>query len=287
MPLLEIQELDHTYSPGTPFAARALEGINLTIEAGEFIGLVGHTGSGKSTLVQHLNGLLKPTSGRILVDGVDYQADQAGLPLLRQKVGLVFQYPEYQLFEETVKKDIAFGPSNLGLKGQELEDRVLDSMKRVGLDPETIGDKSPFELSGGQKRRVAIAGILAMKPGILVLDEPTAGLDPHGSQDILGEIKRIFEEEETTIILVSHSMDEVARLATRVIVMDQGRVVMDGPPRQVFKNRKELEDLGLGVPEARALMDDLVDRGLDLDPDCLDIDEAREALFRYLGVEDA
>ncbi|MDO5036774.1 MAG: energy-coupling factor transporter ATPase [Tissierellia bacterium] len=284
MPLLSIRQVNHIYSPGTPFASQALKDINLDIEAGEFVGLIGHTGSGKSTLVQHLNGLLEPTSGEILIDGKNYQEEKDKLPLLRQRVGLVFQYSEYQLFEETVKKDIAFGPANLGLEGEELETRVLDAMERVGLDPDQVGDKSPFELSGGQKRRVAIAGILAMKPKILVLDEPTAGLDPHGSQEILGEIKTIFEKENTTIILVSHSMDEIARLATRMIVMERGQVVMDDVPREIFKREEDLVKIGLGVPQVRSLMGQLAKRGLDVDPDCISIEEARAELFKVLGV---
>lgn len=286
MPLLEIRNLNFIYSPGTPFAKQALKDINLTVEAGEFVGLVGHTGSGKSTLVQHLNGLIRPTSGDIIIDGKNYLKSEENLAPLRQKVGLVFQYPEYQLFEETILKDVAFGPENLGLAEKEVEARVHWALNKVGINPEKMGDKSPFELSGGQKRRVAIAGILAMKPSILVLDEPTAGLDPHGSYEILEEIRDIFETEDTTIFLVSHSMEEVARLATRMIVMDHGQVALDGPTREVFNQPKKLEAVGLGVPQVRRAMEDLKDLGLPINPNCLTVAEAREELLRYLKERD-
>lgn len=282
MSLLEIRNLNYVYSPGTPFAKHALKDINLTVEAGEFIGLVGHTGSGKSTLVQHLNGLIKPTSGEIMIDGINYLETKESLAPLRQKVGLVFQYPEYQLFEETILRDVAFGPENLGLSEEEVKERVYWALDKVAIDPEKIGDKSPFELSGGQMRRVAIAGILAMKPSVLVLDEPTAGLDPHGSFEILEEIRDIFETENTTIFLVSHSMEEVARLATRIIVMDQGQIALDGPTREVFNQPKKLESVGLGVPQVRRVMEDLSERGLPIDPNCLTVAEAKEELLRYL-----
>lgn len=282
MSLLEIRNLNYVYSPGTPFAKHALKDINLTVEAGEFIGLVGHTGSGKSTLVQHLNGLIKPTSGEIIIDGTNYLETKESLAPLRQKVGLVFQYPEYQLFEETILRDVAFGPENLGLSEEEVKERVYWALDKVAIDPEKIGDKSPFELSGGQMRRVAIAGILAMKPSVLVLDEPTAGLDPHGSFEILEEIRDIFETENTTIFLVSHSMEEVARLATRIIVMDQGQIALDGPTREVFNQPKKLESVGLGVPQVRRVMEDLSERGLPIDPNCLTVAEAKEELLRYL-----
>ncbi len=282
MPLLEIRNLNYVYSPGTPFAKHALKDINLTVEAGEFIGLVGHTGSGKSTLVQHLNGLIRPTSGEIIIDGKNYLDGKESLAPLRQKVGLVFQYPEYQLFEETILKDVAFGPENLGLSEDEVKERVYWALEKVSIDPKKMGDKSPFELSGGQMRRVAIAGILAMKPAVLVLDEPTAGLDPHGSYEILEEIRDIFETEDTTIFLVSHSMEEVARLATRMIVMDHGQVALDGPTREVFNQPKKLESVGLGVPQVRRVMEELKERGLPIEPNCLTVAEAKEELLRYL-----
>lgn len=282
MPLLEIRNLNYVYSPGTPFAKHALKDINLTVESGEFVGLVGHTGSGKSTLVQHLNGLIKPTSGEIIIAGKNYLKSKESLAPLRQKVGLVFQYPEYQLFEETILRDVAFGPENLGLSKEEVERRVHWALEKVGLDPEVMGEKSPFELSGGQMRRVAIAGILAMKPAILVLDEPTAGLDPHGSYEILEEIRDFFETENTTIFLVSHSMEEVARLASRIIVMDHGEVALDGPTREVFNQPKELEAVGLGVPQVRRVLEELKDRGLPINPNCLTVSEAKAELLRYI-----
>lgn len=285
MSRLSIKNINYIYNQGLPFAKQALKDINLEIQAGEFIGLIGHTGSGKSTLVQHLNGLIKPTSGEILLDGVNYYKESKELAILRQRVGLVFQYPEYQLFEETVMKDIAFGPNNLGLKEEQVNQRVLEAMDKVGLDPEIIGQKSPFELSGGQKRRVAIAGILAMKPDVLVLDEPTAGLDPHGVKEILHEIKKVFEGGETTIILVSHSMEEIAQLATRMIVMDHGQVAMDDIPREIFKRQEELEKIGLGVPQVRSAMTALKKAGLEINDDCITIDEALEELMKYWEVK--
>lgn len=285
MSRLSIQNLNYIYNQGLPFAKQALKDVNLEIGDGEFIGLIGHTGSGKSTLVQHLNGLIQPTSGQILLDGVDYHKEGKKLSVLRQKVGLVFQYPEYQLFEETVIKDIAFGPSNLGLGEEEVQARVLEAMERVGLDPDLVGEKSPFELSGGQKRRVAIAGILAMKPEVLVLDEPTAGLDPHGTKDILSEIKEIFQGGETTIVLVSHSMEEIAQLATRMVVMDHGQIVMDGSPREIFKREKELKEIGLGVPQVRSAINTLKELGLEINDDCITVDEAFQELLKYWEVK--
>lgn len=281
MSRLSIQNLNFIYNQGLPFEKQALKDINLEIQEGEFIGLIGHTGSGKSTLVQHLNGLIQPTSGRVLLDGEDYSKEGKKLSLLRQKVGLVFQYPEYQLFEETVLKDIAFGPSNMGLGEEEVQKRVLEAMEKVGLDPDQVGEKSPFELSGGQKRRVAIAGILAMEPQVLVLDEPTAGLDPHGSHEILTEIKKIFQGGKTTIVLVSHSMEEIAQLATRMIVMNKGQVAMDGPPREIFKREKDLKEMGLGVPQVRSAMNQLKDMGLEIEADCITVEEAYQELIKY------
>ena len=277
MPSISIRNVSYIYNEGLPFEKRALDDVSLDIGEGEFIALVGHTGSGKSTLVQHLNGLMEPTEGEILYDGVDYRK-KGNIATLRQKVGLVFQYPEYQLFEETIAKDIAYGPKNLGLSDEEVEERVRRAMAKVGLDYDEKGEQSPFALSGGQKRRVAIAGILAMEPEVLVLDEPTAGLDPRGSREILEEIRGIFESTGTTIVLVSHSMEEVARLASRVIVMDRGRVHMDGTPREIFAREKELRAIGLGVPQVRRTMTDLVAKGFDIEEDCITVDEAFDAL---------
>ena len=256
-----IEHLNYVYMAGGPYETKALDDVNLTIENGEFVGLIGHTGSGKSTLVQHLNGLLMPSSGRILVDGLDLADKATDRRAIRQRVGLVFQYPEYQLFEETVAKDIAFGPKNLGLDEQEIDRRVRHAMKRVALDYDKLHDRSVFELSGGQMRRVAIAGVLAMEPQVLVLDEPCAGLDPRGREEIMGLIKKLHEEAGTTIVMVSHSMDDVASLAERVIVMNHGEIVMDGVPRDVFSRGEELREIGLDVPQAVQLAEKLRERG--------------------------
>lgn len=281
MSRLSIRNVSYIYNEGMPFEKVALKDINLDIEKDEFIGLIGHTGSGKSTLVQHLNGLYAPTRGEILYDGIDYRKKGKKLSALRQKVGLVFQYPEYQLFEETVIKDIAFGAKNLGLGDEEVDRRVRSAMARVGLSYDEIGEESPFSLSGGQKRRVAIAGILAMEPEVLVLDEPTAGLDPHGSREILEEIRGIFETTDTTIVFVSHSMEEVARLATRLIVMDHGEVKMDGTPRKLFAREEELRAMGLGVPQVRSAMGKLVQAGIPVDENCITVEEAFEEIERW------
>lgn len=281
MSRISIRNVSYIYNQGMPFEKKALNNINLDIDAGEFIALIGHTGSGKSTLVQHLNGLNEPTMGEILYDGINYREKGKKIATLRQKVGLVFQYPEYQLFEETVKKDIAFGAINLGLSEEEVDGRVRRAMERVGLSYDDVGDESPFSLSGGQKRRVAIAGILAMEPEVLVLDEPTAGLDPHGSREILREIKGIYDTTDTTIVLVSHSMEEVAQLATRMIVMDKGEVRMDGTPRELFKREKELEAIGLGVPQVRSAMTMLREKGLDVEENCITVDEALKELTNW------
>ena len=278
MPSISIRNVSYIYNKGLPFEKRALDNVSLDIGEGEFIALVGHTGSGKSTLVQHLNGLMEPTEGEILYDGINYREKGNSIAVLRQKVGLVFQYPEYQLFEETIAKDIAYGPKNLGLSDEEVEDRVRRAMEKVGLDYDQKGEQSPFALSGGQKRRVAIAGILAMEPEVLVLDEPTAGLDPRGSREILEEIRGIFESTGTTIVLVSHSMEEVARLASRMIVMDRGRVSMDGTPREIFAREKELRAIGLGVPQVRRTMTDLAEKGIAIKEDCITVDEAFDEL---------
>lgn len=275
---MELKNVNYIYNPGTPFESHALKDVNLRVQRGEFIGLIGHTGSGKSTLVQHLNGLMHPTSGTIIVDGVDITVKKISLVNVRQKVGLVFQYPEHQLFEETVYEDIAFGPKNLGLNEAGVEERVREAMHRAGLDFETFKDRSPFELSGGQKRRVAIAGVLAMRPSVLVLDEPTAGLDPYGRDEVLGEIKNLYETTDMTIILVSHSMEDVARLVERILVMDQGQLVMDDTPRAIFKRADELETMGLGVPEITRFMRALKAKGLDVPTDVITVEEAYSIL---------
>ncbi|MBC8591556.1 energy-coupling factor transporter ATPase [Wansuia hejianensis] len=280
--IIKIDRLNFVYNPNTPFERKALDNINLEIKEGEFIGLIGHTGSGKSTLVQHLNGLIKPASGDIIIDGRNISKKDGSLKEVRQKVGLVFQYPEYQLFEETIYKDIAFGPKNLNLSEEEIHQRVKESMEIVGLDYEKLKDRSPFELSGGQKRRVAIAGVIAMKPKVLILDEPTAGLDPHGRDEILGEIQDIFKKQGITIILVSHSMEDVAKLVDRILVMDKGKLVMDGATREVFKNSEKLEEIGLGIPQITKFMRKFKAKGKDVRDDILTVEEAKVEIIRYL-----
>lgn len=282
MSLIEINNLMHIYSPGLPFEKKAVDDISLKIEENEFIGLIGHTGSGKSTFIQHLNGLLKPSSGEIIIDGTRVDKSGSNLTDLRKKVGLVFQYPEYQLFEETIERDIAFGPRNLDISEEEVHERVKASMESVGLDYETYKDKSPFELSGGLKRRVAIAGVLAMEPKVLILDEPTAGLDPRGRDEILSEIKSIHENRKITVILVSHSMEDVAKIAERIIVFDKGKVFLDGEPREIFRNEDKLLGVGLGIPQITSLMRALKKKGLDINEDAIIVEEAKESLKKYL-----
>ena len=278
-----IEKLNYVYMAGGPYETKALNDVSLTIGDGEFIGLIGHTGSGKSTLVQHLNGLLRPTSGRILVDGLDLADKQTDRRAVRRKVGLVFQYPENQLFEETVEKDIAFGPKNLGLDDAEISRRVREAMEKVALDYNRLKDRSVFELSGGQMRRVAIAGVLAMEPGTLVLDEPCAGLDPRGREEILGLIRRLHEQAGTTIVMVSHSMDDVASLAERVIVMNRGEVYMDGAPREVFSRGDDLRAIGLDVPQAVELAQRLRERGLPVPEGVYREEELQQAIEAILG----
>ena len=286
--IIEIKNLSYVYNPGTPFEKRALDDVSLSIKEGEFIGLIGHTGSGKSTLVQHLNGLMKPTSGEIIIDGESLSDKSTKLKNIRQKVGLVFQYPEHQLFEETIYKDIAFGPKNLGLPQEEVDERVKHAMELVGLDFEELKDRSPFELSGGQKRRVAIAGVIAMKPKVLVLDEPTAGLDPKGRDDILDEIRKLYEKENITIILVSHSMEDIARLVNRIFVMHKGKLSMDGSPREIFGRSDELEGMGLGIPQITKFMKKFKESGHAVKDDVLTIEEAKAEILKYLrGKKDA
>ena len=286
MPIV-IEHLNYVYMSGGPYETKALDDVSLTIGDGEFVGLIGHTGSGKSTLVQHLNGLLLPTSGKITVDGLDIADKNTDRRAIRRRVGLVFQYPENQLFEETVEKDIAFGPKNLGLDDKEIARRVRDAMRKVALDYDSLHERSVFELSGGQMRRVAIAGVLAMEPQVLVLDEPCAGLDPHGREEILGLIKRLHEESGTTIVMVSHSMDDVASLAERVIVMNHGQIVMDGAPRDVFSQGAALREIGLDVPQAVLLADKLRERGFDVPQGVYRIEEIKAVIEKIIGKGDA
>ena len=276
---IEVRHLTHTYSEGSAFQATAIRDVNLTIEDGEFVAVIGHTGSGKSTLVQHLNGLLKPTEGQVLVDGEDMFGEGVDKRKIRQKVGLVFQYPEYQLFEETVAKDIAFGPKNQGLSPEEIDRRVRTAMAHVHLDYDKYAERSPFELSGGQMRRVAIAGVLAMEPKVLILDEPTAGLDPRGRDRILGMVQELHAKGGTTVIMVSHSMDDVARLATRLVVMSKGELVATGTPREIFRQVDMMESIGLGVPEAARLCALLRQRGVKLPDDLYTPEELRDSLL--------
>ncbi|WP_027633240.1 energy-coupling factor transporter ATPase [Clostridium hydrogeniformans] len=278
---IKIENLTHIYMAKSPFEKIALDDISIELNDGEFIALIGHTGSGKSTLIQHLNGLLKPTSGKIIIDGTDILNKGVKLSDIRKKVGLVFQYPEYQLFEETIEKDIQFGPKNLGLSDKEIDTRVKRAMKMVGLDYETYKDKSPFELSGGQKRRVAIAGVVAMEPRILILDEPTAGLDPKGRDEILYQIKKLHKEYNMTIILVSHSMEDVAKVADRVVVMNKGKCILDGRPNEVFRNIDTLEEVGLAAPQVTYLIRALKERGFNIDDNIFTVSTAKDELLKY------
>ncbi len=264
-PILQVQDLTHIYSVGTPFEHTALDQMNFSVERGEFIGIIGHTGSGKSTLMQHLNGLLKPTSGKVLLDGQDIWSDKKLTRQARFRVGLVFQYPEYQLFEETVYKDIAFGPKNMGLSKEEIDRRVREAAGFVGLTEEQL-EVSPFDLSGGQKRRVAIAGVIAMEPEVLILDEPTAGLDPVGREDILSNIQEYRSAKNATIMMVSHSMNDVARLTDRLLVLNGSRIAMDGTPGEVFSRAWELEEMGLDIPELTRVFMRLKELGLPVEP---------------------
>ena len=279
---IQVKNLTHIYSQGMPDEQVALDNISFSVGDGEVVGVIGHTGSGKSTMLQHLNGLLKPSSGTIEVGGVDITAKGVAMHEIRKRVGLVFQYPEYQLFEETVAKDVAFGPRNLGLDEEEIERRVRDAINEVGLDYEKIKDRSPFELSGGQKRRVAIAGVIAMKPEVLILDEPTAGLDPGAHKEILNLIEKVHRDSGNIIIFVSHNMSDVAKLSDKVLVMSDGHLVLSGTPKEVFSKNDELKAIGLSVPPVTALMQELHRRGLALDPDKLSLDEAEEELVNYL-----
>ena len=280
-PILQVQNLNYIYSIGTPFQHQALEDVSFTVNRGEFIGIIGHTGSGKSTLMQQLNGLLKPTSGKILLDGKDIWSDKKLTRQARFRVGLVFQYPEYQLFEETVYKDIAFGPKNMGLKSDEIDRRVRAAAKIVGLTDAQL-QVSPFDLSGGQKRRVAIAGVIAMEPEVLILDEPTAGLDPAGREEILKNIEDYRRSRNATIMMVSHSMDDVARLTDRLLVMNGSHLAMDGTPAEVFNRAEELVEMGLNIPEVTRVFLKLKKMGLPVEP-VYTIDQAIAALTKLKG----
>lgn len=279
---IKLENVSYIYNKGNKFEKRALDRISLEINQGEFIGLIGHTGSGKSTLVQHLNGLMLPTEGKVLVDGADTSDKKVSKTEIRKKVGLVFQYPEYQLFEDTIYNDIAFGPKNIGCSEEEVEERVRWACKMTGLDFEESKEFSPFELSGGQKRRVAIAGVIAMKPQFLVLDEPTAGLDPVGREEILAEIHRLYKEENITVILISHSMEDVARLADRLVVMDNGKVIMDDETRKVFQQAQELKRIGLNIPQVTDFMNSFRGKGNNIRTDIYTVEEAFLEMKNYL-----
>ena len=280
MPII-LDHVNYIYGEDTPLAVAALKDVCLQFPDGQFVGIIGHTGSGKSTLVQHLNGLLKATSGHIYFNGEDIYDRDYNMKKLRSKVGLVFQYPEHQLFEVDVFSDVCFGPKNLGLEKREVELRAYDALRKVGL-PDELFYQSPFELSGGQKRRAAIAGVLAMKPDVLVLDEPTAGLDPKGRDEILGQIKKLQTETGMTILLVSHSMEDVAEYVDRIIVMNKGSVMYDGTPREVFCHYKELEEVGLAAPQVTYIVHKLKDRGLNVDVEATTVDEAAAAILQAL-----
>ena len=277
---IEVVHLTHCYSEGSALRTVALNDVSFRIEDGEFIGIIGHTGSGKSTLVQHLNGLLRPTSGQVLIDGEDLNGEHVNRRALRQRIGLVFQYPEYQLFEETVAKDIAFGPKNQGLSTEQIAERVRYAMDCVHLDYDKYAERSPFELSGGQMRRVAIAGVLAMRPSVLILDEPTAGLDPRGRDNILTMLEELHAREHVTILMVSHSMDDMARLATRLIVMSDGKIAAEGTPREIFAQEAMMTSIGLDVPDAARLCARLRAKGYDLPADLFRPEELKEQLLR-------
>ena len=284
MSVIRTENLTYTYSQGTPFEKTAVKDVNIEIEEGELVGIIGHTGSGKSTLIQHLNGLIKPTSGKIFIDGVDIHDKDIKLRDVRFKVGLVFQYPEYQIFEETVYKDIAFGPTNMGLDEGEIDKRVRETGKLVGID-DSLLNKSPFELSGGQKRRVAIAGVMAMRPKVLILDEPTAGLDPRGREMILGQIKHYHEETGSTVLLVSHSMEDVARFAQKILVMNKGEVFCYDTPPAVFARADEIAAIGLSVPQITKVFSMLRSRGIDIRGDVYTIEFAMKTINEYLAAK--
>ena len=279
---INFKNVSFVYGEKTPFEKLALDNIDLTIKKGEFVGIIGHTGSGKSTLIQHFNGILKPTSGDVFIGNMNTKDKELAKSGLRYKIGLVFQYPEYQLFEETIEKDIAFGPKNMGLSEEEVTERVKEAMELVGLDYEAKKDKSPFEISGGQKRRVAIAGILAMKPDILILDEPTAGLDPKGRDELFFQIKRLYEKNNITIVLISHSMEDVAKLVNRIIIMKNGHIHLDKTTKEAFSDVDDLKKVGLNVPQITELMDILRKKGHHFSKNILTVDEAFSEIKREL-----
>ncbi|MCL2747352.1 MAG: energy-coupling factor transporter ATPase [Oscillospiraceae bacterium] len=282
MPILQAEHLSYTYGAGTPFERQALDDVSLSLEEGEFLGIIGHTGSGKSTLAQHLNGLLRPTAGRVLFRGRDIWANPRDARKIRFSVGLVFQYPEYQLFEETVARDIAFGPRNMGVPDAEIGERVAQSMALAGLSSD-LADKSPFELSGGQRRRAAIAGVIAMAPDVLVLDEPTAGLDPQGRREILDHIRLYHETRGSAVVLVSHNMEDIARYASRIAVLKRARLWMEGAPRDIFSRAGELEEAGLSPPPVTRVMQALRDKGLPVDTSVYAIEPAAQEILRMRG----
>jgi energy-coupling factor transport system ATP-binding protein len=279
--MIDLKHVSYVYQSGTPFESAALNDVNLHIDKNTFTGLIGHTGSGKSTLIQHLNALLKPTSGQIWIDGVEITAPNVNLREVRKKVGLVFQYPEHQLFEETVYKDIAFGPKNLGLTEAEIKERVYEAIEIVGIDESQL-ERSPFDISGGQKRRVAIAGVLAMKPSVLVLDEPTAGLDPAGRDEILNQIRGLHQRFDMTVILVSHSMEDVARIADNIIVMNHGKVAFYDTVNEVFSHAEELREIGLNIPQVTEIMRGLKKKGYPVDSRIHTVEEAKAEILKLL-----
>lgn len=281
MAVIKTENLTYTYSIGTPFEKTAVDNVNLDIEEGEFVGIIGHTGSGKSTLIQHLNGLVKPTFGKVVIDGEDIWSKDVKIRDIRFKVGLVFQYPEYQIFEETVYKDIAFGPKNMGLPDEEIDRRIRETAELVGLHKENL-DKSPFELSGGQKRRVAIAGVMAMEPKVLILDEPTAGLDPKGRDKILGQIKEYHRQKKSTVLLVSHSMEDVAKFADKILVMNKAKVFCYEDTPEVFKRAEELTEIGLAVPQITRVFNRLKQSGIDIRTDVYTTEFAKKTILEYL-----
>ena len=282
MAIIKTEDLTYVYGEGTPFQKTAVDKVNIEIEKGELIGVIGHTGSGKSTLIQHFNGLLKPTSGKIFVDGQDIWEDKSKMRKVRFKVGLVFQYPEYQLFEETVYKDIAFGPKNMGLSNDEIDRRVRETSRLVGVSEEIL-EKSPFDLSGGQKRRVAIAGVMAMEPEVLILDEPTAGLDPKGRDKILGQIKQYHKEKGNTVLLVSHSMEDIAKTVSKILVMNDSKVFCYSDTVDVFKRAEEISNMGLAVPQITRVFNRLKQAGIDINDDIYTVDYAKKTLLEMLA----
>lgn len=279
---IQVRNIKHIYEKGMPTESVALDDISFDVDDGEFLGIIGHTGSGKSTLLQHLNGLLKPDEGTIVIGGADITAEGISMVEIRKRIGLVFQYPEYQLFEETVAKDVAFGPRNLGLSDEEIGERVKEAIELVGLDYDEIKDRSPFELSGGQKRRAAVAGVIAMRPEVLILDEPTAGLDPKAHRDMLAMIEEVHRRTGNITILVSHNMADIARLSDQILVIDSGHLVVSGTPKEVFSRTEELEKVGLDLPPITILTENLRKRGMDIEKTILSVDEAAEQIASYL-----